>query len=179
VADEAKEPRARGHQGVLAARAGGPAGFLEAARAAPLAYAQLRIVRPARAPQRPQSASRGSEKTCAAATGRGALEEFGETWGSKHPPACKSRSARRRSLRGIFKRPEEIGKAIYNAVEPLDFQLGKAARGRLAFVNGGAVYKIICLAIRNASQKRAAPMRNWRMALNQFAIIFGNGRVPL
>jgi transposase-like protein len=83
------------------------------------------------------------------------------------------------SAQALFKHPEEIGKAIYNAVEPLDFQLGKAAHGRLAFVNGGAVYKIMCLAIRNASQKRTAPMRNWGMALNQFAIIFGNGRLPL
>jgi transposase-like protein len=101
--------------------------------------------------------------------------------GFETPDGLQVVGGRRRGLREIFKRPEEIGKAICtaNAIEPLDFQLGKAARGRLAFVNGGAVYKIMCLAIRNASQKRAAPMRNWGMALNQFAIIFGNGRVPL
>jgi transposase-like protein len=47
-----------------------------------------------------------------------------------------------------------------------------------AFVNDEAVFKILYLAIRNASEKWTMPIKEWGLALNQFAIIFGKERVP-
>jgi transposase-like protein len=35
------------------------------------------------------------------------------------------------------------------------------------------------LALRNAAKKWTMPIRDWCAALNQFAIVFGNERVPL
>jgi transposase-like protein len=80
----------------------------------------------------------------------------------------------------FFKYPEEIRTAIYttNAIESLNFQLRKVTRNRLTFVNDDAIYKIMYWAIRNASEKGTMPIRHGGRALNQFAIIFGNERVP-
>jgi transposase-like protein len=125
----------------------------------------------------------GLKKVYAAATGqagRGALDGFAQKWDSKYPMIYKSRDAHWNGLSGFFKYPGEVRKAVYtaNAIEPLNFQLRKVTRNRLIFVNGDAVYKIMYLAIRSASGKRAMPIRHWGMALHQFAVMFGNGRVP-
>ena len=84
-------------------------------------------------------------------------------------------------LSEFFKYPPEIRKAIYttNAIESLNYQLRKVTRNRLTFVNDDAIFKILYLAIRNASKKWTMPIKQWGMALNQFAILFGNERVPL
>lgn len=49
---------------------------------------------------------------------------------------------------------------------------------KLSFTNDNAIIKIMFLALKNASCKWTMPIRNWGMALNQFAIVFGD-RVPL
>jgi transposase-like protein len=80
----------------------------------------------------------------------------------------------------FFKYPPEIRRAIYttNAIESLNYQLRKVTRNRLTFINDDAILKIMYLAIRNASEKWTMPIRDWGMALNQFAIYFGKERVP-
>jgi transposase-like protein len=112
--------------------------------------------------------------------GRAALEDFAENRNGKYPVIFQSRAAHWEDLSEFFKYPPEIRRAIYtaNAAEPLNYQLRKAAKNRLAFVNGEAVFKILYLAIRNASEKWTMPIQQWGMALNQFAILFGNERVP-
>jgi len=39
--------------------------------------------------------------------------------------------------------------------------------------------QLLYLAIGNASKKWTMPVRNWSMAMNQFAIIFGEDRVKI
>ena len=80
----------------------------------------------------------------------------------------------------FFKYPPEIRKAIYttNAVESLNYQLRKVTKNRLSFSTDDAIFKILFLAIRNASEKWTMPIRDWGQALNQFAIEFGKERVP-
>jgi transposase-like protein len=51
-------------------------------------------------------------------------------------------------------------------------------KNRSTFVNDDAIFKILYLAIRNASEKWTMPVKGWGSALNQFAIIFGKERVP-
>ncbi|MDR1316623.1 MAG: transposase [Spirochaetales bacterium] len=70
-------------------------------------------------------------------------------------------------------------RAIYttNAVETLNYQSRKVTKNRLAFVNDDAIFKILYLAIRNASEKWTMPIQQWGMALNEFAILFGNEQV--
>ena len=109
-----------------------------------------------------------------------ALEDFGKKWNDKYPMIYQSWQRHWADLCEFFKYPPEIRKAIYttNAVESLNFSLRKVIKNKLIFVNDDAILKILYLAIRNASEKWTMPIRNWRQALNQFAIEFGKERVP-
>jgi transposase-like protein len=93
---------------------------------------------------------------------------------------CQSWIGHWNDLSEFFKRPPEIRHAIYttNAIESLNCQLRKVTKNRLAFVNDDAIFKTLFLAIGNASKKWTTPIRNWGMALNQFAVLFGKERVP-
>ena len=112
-------------------------------------------------------------------TGREALEAFGTKWNARYPMIYKSWSTHWEDLNEFFNYPPEIRKAIYttNAIESLNFQLRKVTKNRSSFPNDDAILKIMYLAIRNASVKWTMPIRDWGMALNQFAIYFGD-RVP-
>jgi transposase-like protein len=109
-----------------------------------------------------------------------ALEEFGKTWNEKYPMIYQSWKRHWENLNEFFKYSPEIRKAIYttNAIESLNYQLRKVTKNRLLFVNDDAIFKILYLAIRNASEKWTMPIRDWGRALNQFAIEFGKERVP-
>jgi len=111
---------------------------------------------------------------------RNALEDFGEKWNKKYPMIYKSWDSHWEDLIEFFKYPFEIRRAIYttNAVESLNYQLRKVTKNRSAFPTDDAILKIMYLAIRNASEKWTMPIREWGQALNQFAIEFGNERVP-
>jgi transposase-like protein len=111
---------------------------------------------------------------------RDALEEFGKKWNDKYPMIYKSWDHHWENLSEFFKYPPEIRRAIYttNAVESLNYQLRKVTKNRLSFSTDDAIYKILYLAIRNASEKWTMPIKEWGQALNQFAIEFGNERVP-
>ncbi|MFC1567192.1 transposase, partial [bacterium] len=76
--------------------------------------------------------------------------------------------------------PEYIRKAIYttNAIESLNHTLRKITKTRGSFPTDNAVFKLIYLGLQNASKKWTMPIRDWKLALNQFAIIFV-GRFPL
>jgi len=112
--------------------------------------------------------------------GLAALEDFGKKWNDKYPMIYQSWQRHWNDLSEFFKYPAEIRKAIYttNAIESLNFSLRKIIKNKLIFVNDDAIYKILYLAIRNASEKWTMPIRNWGQALNQLAIEFGKERVP-
>jgi transposase-like protein len=82
-------------------------------------------------------------------------------------------------LNEFFKYPPEIRRAIYttNAIESMNYQLRKVTKNRSTFSTDDAIFKILYLAIRNASEKWTMPIRDWVQALNQFAIEFGKERV--
>jgi putative transposase len=112
--------------------------------------------------------------------GLDALEGLGRKWNDKYPMIYQSWQRHWNDLSGFFKYPPEIRKAIYtaNAVESLNFSLRKAIKNKLIFVNDDAIFKVLYLAVRNASEKWTMPIKNWGQALNQFAIEFGKERVP-
>jgi transposase-like protein len=60
----------------------------------------------------------------------------------------------------------------------MNYQLRKVTKNRSSFSTDDAIFKILYLAIRNASEKWTMPVRDWGQALNQFAIEFGKERVP-
>ena len=112
--------------------------------------------------------------------GLDALEDLGKKWNEKYPMIYDSWRRHWNDLSEFFKYPPEIRKAVYttNAVESLNFSLRKVIKNKLLFVNDDAIFKILYLAIRNASEKWTMPVRDWGQALNQFAVEFGKERVP-
>ena len=112
--------------------------------------------------------------------GRQSLEDFGEKWETKYPVIFKSWDSHWNDLIEFFKYPPEIRKAIYttNAIESLNFQLRKVSRNKSTFPTDDAIFKVMYLTLKNASKKWTMPIQNWGVALNQFAIVFGE-RVPL
>lgn len=184
------ELKNRGVQDILIACMDGLTGFPEAVRAVyPDTRVQLCIVHMVRNSTKFVS-YKDLKKLCAdlkaiysAATEEAAgyeLETFGENWNAKYPMIYQSWIGRWNDLSEFFKYPPEIRHAIYttNAIESLNYQVRKVTKNRLAFVNDDAIFKILFLAIGNASKKWTMPIRNWGMALNQFAILFGKERVP-
>jgi transposase-like protein len=101
--------------------------------------------------------------------GRGALEDFGKTWNGKHPMIYRSWQRHWDGLSGFFKYPPEIRRAIYtaNAVESMNYQRRKVTKNRSSFPTDDAIFKILYLAVRNASEKWTMPVRDWGRALNQ------------
>ena len=65
-----------------------------------------------------------------------------------------------------------------NAIESLNYSLRKIVKGRGAFPNDDAVRKLLYLGLREASKKWKRPIRDWKAALNQFVILYGD-RVPI
>lgn len=105
---------------------------------------------------------------------------FGQKWESKYQLIAKSWRANWAQVVPMFEFPEEIRRVIYttNAIESLNFSLRKIIKNRSLFPNDEAVFKLLYLAIRNAAKKWTMPIRDWRRALHQFAIIFED-RLPL
>jgi putative transposase len=80
----------------------------------------------------------------------------------------------------FFQFNEEIRRVIYttNAVESLNYSLRKIIKNRSLFPNDEAVFKLLYLALKNIEKKWTMPIREWKRALQQFAIVF-EGRMPL
>jgi len=72
----------------------------------------------------------------------------------------------------MFTFPEEIRRVIYttNAIESMNMTLRKVTRNHRIFPNDEAAQKVIYLAIQNISKKWTMPIRDWKPALNRFAI---------
>jgi transposase-like protein len=70
--------------------------------------------------------------------------------------------------------PADIRRVIYttNAIESLNMTLRKVTTNHLIFPSDEAVYKVIYLAMPNISKKWTMPIRDWKPALNRFAVEF-------
>ena len=70
--------------------------------------------------------------------------------------------------------PLAIRKVIYttNIVESLNNTLRKSVRNRGHFPTEDALMKVLYLAIKGVSKKWTMPIKDWKLALNRFAIMF-------
>jgi len=102
------------------------------------------------------------------------LEEFGEQWDRRYPTISVSWRRHWNEIIPFFAFPPDIRRAIYttNAIESLNRTMRKIIKNRQAFPTDEAILKILYLALNNASKKWTMPIRNWKPALNQFAIAF-------
>ena len=114
-----------------------------------------------------------------AGSGHEALEEFGKKWNNKYPMIQASWERNWNDLTEFFNYPKDIRRTIYttNAIESLNFSLRKVTRNKSSFPDDNSIYKVMYLAIKNASARWTMPIKDWGLAVNQFAILF-DGRVP-
>ena len=105
--------------------------------------------------------------------------EFSLKWDAKFPMIAKSWRSNWTRVIPFFAHPPEIRKVIYttNAIESLNMSLRKVTKARGSFPNDEAVSKLLYLALRNIAKKWTMPVRDWKAALNRFAIIYEN-RLP-
>jgi|GEM_PF-5129276 len=70
--------------------------------------------------------------------------------------------------------PSEIRKAIYitNAIESMNSSLRKVIKSQQIFPSDDAACNLVYLAMRNISKKWTMPIKDWKPALNRFAILF-------
>jgi putative transposase len=109
-----------------------------------------------------------------------ALERFAERWDTKYPTISPSWLADWDRLTVLFDYPPEIRRVIYttNAIESLNYTLRKRLKTRGVFPNDESIVKVLYLALHNVAKKWTRPIRDWKAALNQFVILFGE-RVPV
>jgi putative transposase len=103
-----------------------------------------------------------------------ALQAFRQKWDDKYPTISDCWSRHWQGIIPFLSFPKDIRKAIYttNAIEAVNRQIRKVIKTKGSFPNDEAVMKLIFLALQNASKKWTMPIREWKMALNQFAILF-------
>lgn len=112
------------------------------------------------------------------------LNSFSDKWDKTHPTVSKSWRNNWEQLTPFFDYPAEIRRAMYttNAIESLNMSLRKVTKNRGSFSNDEAAFKLLYLALNNASKKWTMPIRHClpvetsvqtgKDALNHFAILF-------
>ena len=179
----------RGLRDIFVACVDGLAGFPEAIRAAyPQTSVQLCIVHLVRAALRyvstedSKAVTADLKKIYQAATvieAEQALDEFAHAWDAKYPTIAKTWRAKWADIITLFEFPRPIRKAIYttNAIESVNSVIRKFTRNRKIYPNADSALKIVHMAIQEAAKKWTMPIRNWKEALNHFAILY-EGRMP-
>jgi transposase-like protein len=107
------------------------------------------------------------------------LRNFAQKWDEKYPTISKQWRAKWPHIITMFELPAAIRKATYttNAIESVNSVIRKYTRNRKQYPNGDSALKLIYMAIHEASKKWTMPIRNWKAALNHFAIMFED-RMP-
>jgi putative transposase len=63
-------------------------------------------------------------------------------------------------------------------MESLNYSLRKVLKGRAAFPNDEAIVKLLYRGLQHVAKKWTQPVPDWKAALNQCTILFGE-RVPM
>lgn len=180
----------RGLQDIFVACIDGLSGFAEAIHTAyPQTKVQLCVVHLVRAALRytsdkdSKAVARDLKAIYNAATlveAEQALEEFAQAWEAQYPTILKSWRTKWTDIITLFDFPPPIRKAIAttNAIESVNSVIRKLTRNRKIYPNEESALKLTYLAIQEASKKWTMPVRNWKQALNHFAILYED-RLPV
>ena len=105
-----------------------------------------------------------------------ALEQFAEAWDKQHPSISKSWRDNWTRLSVFFDYPPQIRKVIYttNAIESLNASLRQVTKTRRSFPNDDSVLKLLYLALHQIAKKWTMPLRDWKPAMTQFMIMYGD-----
>ena len=104
------------------------------------------------------------------------LDELERNWGGSYPSVVRSWRANWEEIIPMFGFAPEVRRLLYttNAIESLHRGLRKAVKTRGHFPSDQAAAKLLYLAIRNIERKWKAPHTQWRQALNQLDILYGD-----
>jgi len=102
------------------------------------------------------------------------LDSFISVWGAKYQAIGRLWREQWERVIPFFAFAPEIRKVIYttNAVESLHMSLRKVIKNRGSFPSEESALKLLFMALRNVSAKWET-VQNWRQALNQFEILWG------
>ncbi|STO68227.1 putative transposase [Canicola haemoglobinophilus] len=103
------------------------------------------------------------------------LTALSQKWQAKYPLVAKCWEDNWANIATFFDYPNDIRKAIYttNAVESLNSVIRRVIKKRNVFPTDDSVFKVIWLAMKDASKKWTMPIQNWKLAMNRFMIDFG------
>ena len=93
-----------------------------------------------------------------------------------YPSIVKSWRTNWEKITPFMSYPMEIRKVIYttNIVESLNSSLRKAVRNLGHFPTEDSLMKVLYLVIQQSSKKWTMPIRDWKQALNRFAIMYSD-----
>ena len=103
------------------------------------------------------------------------LEAFEQgPWGSKFPTVAPAWRRAWDRVIPFFAFPPEVRRVIYttNAIESVNARLRKIIKTRGHFPSDDAATKLIWLALRNITADWGRPANTWKVAMNQFAILY-------
>jgi putative transposase len=104
-----------------------------------------------------------------------ALGEFERgTWGQKYPTVTAAWRRAWDRVIPFFAFPPAVRRVVYttNAIESIHSQLRKIIKTRGHFPSDDAASKLIWLALRNITADWGRAAKEWREAMNQFAILY-------
>ena len=104
------------------------------------------------------------------------LTEFAAKWDKSYPTISQMWRRNWEHLTPFFAYPEDIRKVIYttNAIESLNMSLRKVIKTRGSFPTQEAAFKLLYLALEHIAKKWTMPIRDWKAALQRFAILRGD-----
>ena len=107
-----------------------------------------------------------------------ALDALEDKWGAKYPASVTSWRNNWPQLSVYFKYPPEILRIIYttNAIENFNRQLRKVTKAKSVFPTDDALFKILYLAMSEATEKWTGKAWDWGQTLDQLYIYF-EGRI--
>jgi putative transposase len=108
----------------------------------------------------------------AAAAALDAFEQSG--WGTRFPTVAAAWRRAWANVIPFFAFPPEIRRVIYttNSLESVHAQLRKIIKTRGQFPTDEAAIKLLWLALRNITRCWSMPLRTWRAAMSQFAVLY-------
>ena len=109
-----------------------------------------------------------------------ALDAFEAKWGGKYPTIVKQWRQNWSDIIAMFEFSEPIWRVNYttDAIESVNSVIRKFARNRKQYSNAETAWKLVWLAIREASRSWRHAVPKWKEALNDFAVLFEE-RMPL
>ena len=111
------------------------------------------------------------------AAAREALTTFeASEWGQKHPTIATAWRRNWERVIPFFAFPPDIRRVIYttNAIESLHMRLRKIIKTRGHFPSDEAATKLLWLALRNITTDWGKAAKEWKAAMNQFAILYAD-----